>query len=126
MARSEAQKAADRKYAQKIGGKYKPFIVNLLPDEYDNISKIIAEAGMKKAEFLRWAVKELQNKGDKKMGSKNFIEGIIEEVENLSVSPDNMVMAIAKLLEIIHAHGCDDEAVKALKECGITLEIEEN
>ena len=126
MARSEAQKAADKKYAQKISGKYKPFIVNLIPDEYDNISKIIAEAGMKKSEFLRWAVKELQNKGDKKMGNKNFIEGIIEEVENLSVSPDNMVMAIAKLLEIIHAHGYDDEAVKALKECGITLEIEEN
>lgn len=44
--------------------------------------------------------------------------------ENLNISPDNIVMAITKLLEIIHAHGYDDEAVKALKECGITLDIE--
>ncbi len=60
MARSEAQKAADKKYAAKISGKYKPFIVNLSPDELSEISEIIAAAGMKKAEFLRWAIKELQ------------------------------------------------------------------
>lgn len=34
-------------------------------------------------------------------------------------------MAITKLLEITHAHGLDNEAVKALSECGITLEIDE-
>ena len=33
MARSEAQKAADARYAKKINGKYKPFIVNLDPAE---------------------------------------------------------------------------------------------
>ena len=60
MARSEAQKAADKKYAKKINGKYEKFIVNLLPDEYERISAAIAAAGMRKAEFLRWAVAKLQ------------------------------------------------------------------
>lgn len=62
MARSEAQKVADKKYAAKINGKYKPFIVNLLPEELNYINDVIASSGMKKAEFLRWAVKELENK----------------------------------------------------------------
>nr|DAO90665.1 MAG TPA: NikA, BACTERIAL CONJUGATION, RELAXASE, DNA [Caudoviricetes sp.] len=62
MERSEAQKAADKKYAAKINGKYKPFIVNLTPDELARIDAIIAASGMKKAEFLRWAVGELEKK----------------------------------------------------------------
>lgn len=65
MARSEAQKAADKKYAKKINGKYEKFIVNLLPDEYERISTAIAAAGMKKAEFLRWAVAKLQERSAK-------------------------------------------------------------
>ena len=51
MARSEAQKAADKKYAAKINGKYKPFIVNLQPDELARIDAAIAAAGMKKPSF---------------------------------------------------------------------------
>lgn len=62
MARSEAQKAADKRYAEKINGKYERFIVNLNPDEYKYIDSVIKAAGMKKAEFLRWAVKELEHK----------------------------------------------------------------
>lgn len=126
MARSEAQKAADKRYKETHKGCSITWATKLTPNEAAAINSTIKQRGMNKAEFLRWAVKELQNKGDRKMGSKNFIESITEEVENLSVSPDNMVMAIAKLLEIIHAHGYDGEAVKALKECGITLEIEKN
>mgnify|MGYP002515643376 CR=1 FL=1 len=61
MARSEAQKAADKRYAKKINGKYKPFIVNLMPEELESINAVIAASGMKKAEFLRWAVKKLQD-----------------------------------------------------------------
>lgn len=61
MERSEAQKAADARYAKKINGKYKPFIVNLDPAELARIDAIIAAAGMKKAEFLRWAVAQLEN-----------------------------------------------------------------
>lgn len=64
MARSAAQKAADKKYAEKISGKYKPFIVNLTPDELASIDAVIAAAGMKKADFLRWAVSELKKQSN--------------------------------------------------------------
>ena len=66
MERSEAQKAADKKYAAKINGKYKPFIVNLTPDELAEIDAIIASSGMKKAEFWRWAVGELKKQNENK------------------------------------------------------------
>lgn len=62
MARSEAQKAADKRYAAKVSGKYKPFIVNLIPEELAHIDSVIEAAGMKKAEFLRWAVNELEKR----------------------------------------------------------------
>lgn len=63
MARTDAQKAADKRYAAKTKGKYITFQVPLLPDEYQRICGVIASAGMGKAEFLRWAVKALeQNK----------------------------------------------------------------
>lgn len=62
MARSEAQKAADKRYNAKICGKYERFVVNLLPDEYARVCDAIAAAGMGKTEFLRWAVKQLENK----------------------------------------------------------------
>lgn len=60
--RSEAQKAADKRYNRKIYGKYERFVVNLLPDEYKQICDTIKAAGMGKAEFLRWAVKQLEQK----------------------------------------------------------------
>lgn len=62
MARSEAQKAADRKYAEKTKDKHKQFAVNLKVDEYDRITAALVAAGMSKADFLRWAVDKLQNK----------------------------------------------------------------
>ncbi|MDD7457623.1 MAG: hypothetical protein PUK83_04275 [Clostridia bacterium] len=62
MERSQAQKEADKRYNQKIKGKYERFVVNLLPEEYEHICSIIKNAGMGKTEFLRWAVKELENK----------------------------------------------------------------
>lgn len=62
MARSEAQKAADKRYAKKISGKYERFIVNLLPAEYNHMCEVISSAGMGKAEFLRWAVGELEKR----------------------------------------------------------------
>ena len=60
MARSEAQKAADKKYAQKIKGRYKMFGSSLREDEYDYISQTIEQFGMTKADFIRWAVEELK------------------------------------------------------------------
>ena len=54
MARSEAQKAADKKYAEKIKDKHKLFAVNLKLDEYNEA------AGMTKADFLRRAAASLK------------------------------------------------------------------
>ncbi len=59
------------------------------------------------------------------MNIKKIIENTQNTVENLQISPDNLVLAITKLLEIAHNHGLDAEAVAALSDCGITLEIEE-
>lgn len=59
------------------------------------------------------------------MNIEKILKNAQNAVENLNVSPDNLVLAITKLLEITHVHGLDDEAVKALSECGITLEIDE-
>lgn len=59
------------------------------------------------------------------MNVKKILENTKTAIENMNVSPDNLVLAITKLLEIAHAHGLDNEAVEALSECGITLEIEE-
>lgn len=64
MARSEAQKAADARYAKKISGKYERFVVNLLPDEYSHICEVISQSGMGKTEFLRWAVNELEKRNN--------------------------------------------------------------
>lgn len=46
-------------------------------------------------------------------------------LQNLTVETDNLIDAIVKLLEILHANGLDAEAIKALSECGIVLEIKE-
>lgn len=57
------------------------------------------------------------------MNVKKILESTKTAIEDMNVSPDNLVLAITKLLEIAHAHGLDNEAVEALSECGITLEI---
>lgn len=59
------------------------------------------------------------------MEMKKLIEKVQKELESLSVSPDNLVLAIVKLLELAHKHGLDEEARSALAECGIALDIEE-
>jgi len=62
VARSEAQKAADKRYAEKVKDKHKQFAVNLKADEYERVTAALAAAGMSKADFLRWAVDKLQGK----------------------------------------------------------------
>lgn len=59
------------------------------------------------------------------MNIKKIIKNTQDTVEDLRISPDNLVLAITKLLELAHAHGLDVEAVAALSDCGITLEVEE-
>lgn len=58
------------------------------------------------------------------MNVKKFLESTKTAIEDINISPDNLVLAITKLLEITHAHGLDKEAIEALSECGITLEID--
>lgn len=60
MARSEAQKAADKRYREKTQDQYEHFVVNLKREECASICAAIKAAGMGKAEFLRWAVGELE------------------------------------------------------------------
>lgn len=62
MARSDAQKEADKRYAEKIKGRHRQFSVNLLTEEYEELTEAIAASGMTKADFLRWAVQQLQGK----------------------------------------------------------------
>ena len=56
MARSEAQKTADKRYREKTQGQYEHFVVNLKSDERAKIEAAIAASGMTKADFLRWAI----------------------------------------------------------------------
>lgn len=57
------------------------------------------------------------------MNIEKIIANAQNDVKNLNVTPNNLILAITKLLEITHAHGLDNEAIKALADCGITLEI---
>lgn len=61
------------------------------------------------------------------MNIKKIIKNTQDPVEDLRISPplDNLVSAIIKLLELTHARRLDAEAVAALSDCGITLEVEE-
>ena len=60
------------------------------------------------------------------MKIEKIIENTQKTVESMKVSPENLIMAITKLLEITHKNGLDAEAVAALADCGITLEIKED
>lgn len=64
MARSEAKKAADKRYMQKIqrDGKHKDFIVHFNRDEYERIDAVIKASGMTKADFIRFGVRMLEEK----------------------------------------------------------------
>lgn len=55
--RTEAQKAADKKYAQKIQGtgKYTRFSTTLPTEEAKALNEALKKAGMSKTEFIRRA-----------------------------------------------------------------------
>lgn len=59
------------------------------------------------------------------MKIEKIIENTQKTLESMQVSTKNLIMAITKLLEITHKNGLDAEAVAALADCGITLEISE-
>lgn len=60
MARSEAQKAADKRYRETHKKDSITWGTKLSPAEAVEIDAIIKNSGMNKAEFLRWAVNELR------------------------------------------------------------------
>ncbi len=64
MARSEAQKAADKRYKELHRGESVTWTTKFKTAEAAEINAIIKRSGMNKAEFIRWAVKELQKKNN--------------------------------------------------------------
>lgn len=58
--RSEAQRAADKRYKEKNKGKERNISFCFTREEADKIEKAIAETGLSKADFLRRAVKEIK------------------------------------------------------------------
>lgn len=57
------------------------------------------------------------------MKTEKIIETVETTLQDANVAPDNLIAAITKLLEILHANGLDEAAKKALADCNITLEI---
>lgn len=62
MARSEAQKAADKRYAEKTKGSYINFAIPLKREEKERYEAILKAHGLGKVEFLRWAIGELEKR----------------------------------------------------------------
>ncbi len=58
MARSEAQKAADKRYTEAHKGSFTTWTTKFKPAEADEIDEIIKASGMSRAEFIRWAVEQ--------------------------------------------------------------------
>lgn len=62
MTRSEAQKAADKRYRETHKKDSVTWGTKLTPAEAAEIDAIIKNSGMNKAHFLRWAAGELKQK----------------------------------------------------------------
>lgn len=60
MTRSEAQKAADKRYRETHKKDSVTWSTKLTPAEAAEIDAIIKNCGMNRAQFLRWAAGELQ------------------------------------------------------------------
>lgn len=61
MARSEAQKAADKKYRESHKGNDVSWGTRFKPAEAEDIDAVIKESGMSRAEFVRWAVEQYKS-----------------------------------------------------------------
>lgn len=60
MTRSEAQKAADKRYRETHKKDSVTWGTKLTPAEAEEIDAIIKNCGMNRAQFLRWAAGELR------------------------------------------------------------------
>lgn len=56
MVRSEAQKAADKRYAEKHKGSFVTWTTKFRTGEAREIDGVIKQSGMSRADFIRWAV----------------------------------------------------------------------
>lgn len=65
MARSEAQRAADKRYRETHQEKTVPWGTRLMPDDAAKLNTVVKEQGRGRAAFLRWAVEQwnAQRKG---------------------------------------------------------------
>lgn len=61
--RSEAQKAADKRYRERTKGAYSNLVFPLKTEERAAVEETLARLGVKKVEFLRWAIAELERRG---------------------------------------------------------------
>lgn len=62
MARSEAQKAADKRYRETHKGVDISWGTRLKPAEAAELDAIIEQSGMSRADFLRWAAAKYKEK----------------------------------------------------------------
>lgn len=53
------------------------------------------------------------------------IKEILSQLEDIEIKPDNLILAITKLIDIMHKNNLDNEAINALAESGIKLEIKD-
>lgn len=53
------------------------------------------------------------------------IKEILSQLKDIEIKPDNLILAITKLIDIMHKNNLDNEAIKALAESGIKLEIKD-
>lgn len=58
MARSEAQKAADKRYKEKHKNADVSWGTRLKPGEAQELDDVIKASGLSRAGFLRWALEE--------------------------------------------------------------------
>lgn len=61
MARSEAQKAADKRYKETHKGESVTWTTIFKTAEAAEIDAVIKSSGMSRAEFIRWAVDKYKN-----------------------------------------------------------------
>ena len=59
------------------------------------------------------------------MKMQDYAKMAEEALNGIETDEKQLFAVIAKLLEVVHAHGLDNEAAEALRECGIRLETEE-